>query len=794
MNTSDSATNTPVPDMSVPVSLAYGIGIIMAVGMLLWIAIVFVRRHLSEAKRPWAFIGVFIALVACSCVDNWNTETARSVLGLPMLIMNALGTATLAFVGGNGFTMLPAMVVNPPDGKGADAIWWQWIADHPALSIVHIVFAFLNILAFALMAETILSMFTNVTTLLRMQFRRYDDVVIVKYTDDMREQARYFIDDLTGNKAPGPSWSPRATKRSADADKGVADQTRHLIFRIRLTPADDDSSAYTIMLKDGKMPVKRKMMESALGSVLAATASDNASTTAKTSVLTSVVFRNGRVTVLKHKPTDDEQPSNAPCTERITRLLTGVTHHRRIRKDGTAMARGIIDAVTRMETNDVYSYSLREIQTRQLMRHLIEDATDTTAKSTANGEHAPRFELGLRPLQAMVIGDDVESVALMVVYLIRNGQSLAGYPTIHIASSAQNAIEERLRCAYPALFPDENSGAGGGKTLPLTPPATIVFHRNVFEMTRSPEIRRTDGPMVVVFTSPDTGCAPSQRAIITRGLERRFGDLRDRLLFAQYSADEPAGYIHENAYGGRETPMSEDGEPERAIAVRLYGDLDETVSARVILHTDLDTWAMRINARYHGIEAPDPLDADDDVTPHKREKIHNAWLSTGLYGRESSRATADFLPIERAIDRILRKNGRTGTEPNHPESLGRLEHLRWNAYMVTSGYVTKPSDTARFVRDLVACARSMSSTAPWGRQRLQHSIRFGDSDTSHIALVDWDQLPRVDAAVHRLVNDPQAAPILRRFHMDQWVESMDMQQNDRNILQLAHHDADGKSS
>lgn len=717
--------------MDTLIGIAGGIAIIAVAGLILGIVVYAIRKHLTDEQRPLAFIVVFIALFICACAENWNGDTARNILGLPMLVLNAFGTATLAFIGGNGFTMLPALVVNPPQ-KGYDAIWLDWINGHWALSGTHIVFALLNILAFALTAEAVLSMFTNTTTWLQLHFHHYDDVIIVKLSDDMREQAQSFINDLIDQDEPGSTHGASGAKRS---DDDGTKHMRHLIFRIGLTPTDDIPSAYSIILKDTRISVKRETMEKALASAITTTTRHNHGMTTdgrkpgsktdareETSGITSVVFRNGRITVFKHKSVGDDSSD-------------------------IATARAIIDDSTQMKTSDTYSYSFREIQTRQFIRSL----TDDTDAANAIRTEKPRLGLGLCRLNAVIVGDDVEGVVLMTVYLIRNSQSLKGYPTIHIVSANIDAIERRLHCAYPALFPITDPNMRG--TYPLTPPATLMFHHTLFNMLDSMGTHSTrpgpahnsargdDEVTLVVFTSPDTGRAPSQRAIITRTLQRDFGEMSHRRLqFAQYSENEPAGLIYENEYGGRENP----GSREHTIAVRLYGNTDETVSAQVILHTDLDTRSMLVNARYSKKPDATGIDLIDTHANQITQEIREAWFGGKLYDRESSRATADFLPIEREVWRVMVGSGDGETLKT---TIGELEHMRWNAYMITCGYIPKPCDAKTLAPERDAAYDS-------GNDNLSKAVRIDDIGKRHLALVDWSYLPNVDAAIEKLNDIP----------------------------------------
>ena len=712
-----------------------GIGIILLSAALLMAAIYLIHRYLSGNRRPWAFMVVFVAVLVCACFENWDGSTARNVLGLPTLILTALGNAALAFVGGNSFTVLPSMMSDCEPDK-----WAIWISGDPGQALVHIAFILLNILAFALTAEALLSTFTNFWTFLRTTFHRYDDVIIVKFTDDMREQAQSFIDDLTERNESDRNRKDRTSEADGTGPSGKRHSPRHLILRIRLTP-DDDDSRYSIVLGDGHANTKRKSMERTLASALKHKRSKpGTANTPNSSAFTSVVFRNGRITVFKYDP---------------DKLDKHVTSGKQDRKDA---AHELITGTATDLTNDTYSYSVREIQTRQLIRHIADDVLDG---------HAPRFEIGLRRLNAMIVGDDVESVTLMAVYLIRNGQSLEGYPTIHIASEHADLIEERLRCAYPALFADTMPE----HSYPLTPPATLTFHHTVFEMVRSVTAPSGDGAndaddqtdiaeqaTLVVFTSPDAGRAPSQRAIIARTLRRRFGTPEHgRLLFVQYSEDEPAEYVHENEYGGRENPNAkgtrndDGGTASSSITVRLYGDIDETISARVLLHSELDTRAMLINGRYSDLKAAknaDLIKADEsDLT----QDIHDKWNDCSLYDRESSRATADFIPIERRVWEAQRVEGDDATIR---ERIGRLEHLRWNAYMVTSGFVPKPCDVTQLVQERDEAYGAAHLDPKQLRKYLKDVVRIDKSMGRHLALVDWDCLPQVDEAIAKLNTMP----------------------------------------
>lgn len=711
-----------------------GIGIILLSAALLMAAIYLIHRYLSGNKRPWAFMVVFIAVFICACFENWDGSTAQNILGLPTLILTALGNAVLAFVGGNSFTVLPSMMSDCEPGE-----WLGWISGDPGHALIHIAFILLNILAFALVTEALLSTFTNFWTFLRTTFHRYDDVVIVKFTDDMHEQAQSFIDDLTEQNESDLNRKDRTGAADGTGPSGRRHSPRHLILRIRLTPGDDDSR-YSIVLGDGHANMKRKSLEPTLTSALTHKRSRReTANTPNGSALTSVVFRNGRITVFKYDP------------DTLDKHVTGG------KQDMKDAAHELITGTATNLTNDTYSYSVREIQIRQLIRHIADDALN---------DDTPQFKLGLRRLNAMIVGDDVESVVLMAVYLIRNGQSLEGYPTIHIASEHADIIEERLRCAYPALFADTMPE----HTYPLTPPATFTFHHTVFEMVRSVTAPSDGGATdadgqtgvaeqatLVVFTSPDTGRAPSQRAIIARALRRRFGTLKhDRLLFVQYSEDEPAGYVHENEYGGRENPGAkgtrndDGGTAWNSITVRLYGDIAETVSARVLLHSELDTRAMLINGRYSDLAAAksaDLIKADEsDLT----QDIRNGWNDCSLYDRESSRAAADFIPIER---RVWEAYGTKDTE-QVKEQIGRLEHLRWNAYMVTNGFVPKPCDVTQLVRERDEAYDALHDLAHLDDGQLgkylKDVVRIDESAERHLALVDWSYLLQVDAAITKL--------------------------------------------
>ena len=588
---------------------------------------------LERARRLTVFAVVFAVLAVVAVLQEVTGVADGGPLFSANVVLTALGRAALAFIGGNGFSLLPES--GPFE--------------------LHVVFQLLSLIALALTAESVLSLFTTASSWLSTHLDHFEQAVVVVSSSDMAPIARPFVlDAARGTKRPRAVFSivrDAAGNETYRLSKG--DSTCELprsSFRHRLLDAVTLRS--TNRIDDGRLPL--------------------------------ITFRHGRVTVTSYADAQLEPPERAAL---VAALMDGAAEK------------------SPFEPEDVYSYSLEEVKVRQLMRRLLPTVTIHGEKD-GGSDGAPSttveldrgFELGLRPLTAAVIGDDVERVVLTVVYLVRNGQALRtahrdgsveyARPRILVASPEAERIERRLHSAYPALF-SSGEPLPGSQGATLTAPAEIprVFSSK-FDMLDSIDVQ-PDDLLLIINTNPDTGRAPSQREVWRRRLQGRLADVRP--LYIQYSEDEDASEVFEDSYGGR-TTSSQEG----AKRVLMYGNATESMRAAGVLHKDLDRRAMLVNYRY-GLSdgAKKPSLFDDDLDDTVVEEALAAWQGCKPYDRESSRATADFAAVERLLweTGIGELPGRGHGEKNDQalrSVIGHLEHLRWNAFHFSRGWLPLP--------------------------------------------------------------------------------------------------------
>lgn len=562
---------------------------------------------------------------------------------------------------------------------------------------LHAVFQLLSLVALALTAESVLNLFTTASSWFSTHFDHFDQIVVVTSSSEMAPYARSFaIDAARGEGRPRAVFS---VARDASGEKTyrlcTGDTTRELpyeSFRRRL--ADAVRSRATNRVDDAQLAL--------------------------------VTLRNGRVTVTNY---GDEPLSRKECASLVEFLMSGETENSPVRP------------------GDVYSYSVEEIRVRQLVRRLLPPVDRL-------GD--PGLGLGLRPLNAMVIGDDVERVVLMVAYLIRNGQALtnayadgsveAAVPRIAVASPQASRIRRRLRCAYPALDPGDPAT---GRKPDLTPPAVVTTFESKFEMLDAAIVDRND-LVLVINTEPDLGRAPTQRQLWQQRLQKKLGDAQ--AVYVQYSGDEDSCLVFEDSYGGRALEASSGTK-----RVLLYGGASESMRASLLLHKNLDRAAMLVNLRY-GLEPDDPKPSLFDPAGNQEfiPAAQKSWAACDAYGRDSSRATADFATVER----FLWQNG-MGEVPGAGQSdserddeamrevIGHLEHLRWNAYMVTTGFTLKPWDElpAAYAR---ALRENETLDQPLPAKDVFKAVTVDLVNREHAALVDWELLPELDELFARM--------------------------------------------
>lgn len=677
-----------MPDLPAPVTSAIGcIAALAAVAILMYAA----YQLLEHVRRLKVFAAVFVALA----VVAWFQESSGAdgtMFFSANVVLTALGRAALAFIGGNGFALLP-------ESGGSFEL--------------HVLFQLLSLMALALTAESVLSVFTTASSWLSTHVDHFEQAVVVVSSSDMAPVARPFISDAArGEKRPRAVFSIVRDANGTETYRlSKGDSTCELprsSFRHRLL--DVVTSRSSNRIDDGRLSL--------------------------------VTFGNGRVTVTSYA---DAELDSRDSAQLVSSLMDGATEK------------------SPLEPEDIYSYSLEEVRVRQLVRRLLPTVTVHDEKNAGSSsapeprvELDPRFELGLRPLCAAVIGDDIERVVLTVVYLVRNGQALRAahrdgsveyaQPRILVASSQAERVERRLRSAYPMLFSDGRP-VPGAQGATLTAPADVHVFSSKFAMLDSVDVQ-PDDLLLVINTNPDTGRAPSQREVWRRRLQGRLDDVRP--VYIQYSEDEDADSVFEDSYGSRTTSSS--AEAKRVI---MYGNATESMRAAGVLHKDLDRRAMLVNYRYSlddGAKKPSLFDDDLDGAVVKGALV--AWQGCRPYDRESSRATADFAAVERLLweTGIGELPGRGHGEQSDQAlrwAIGQLEHLRWNAYLITTGFTTKRWDTllATYVERL---ERDAASESPQGTNRVFKQLAPDLQAQEHPALVDWEFLPALDALYQQL--------------------------------------------
>lgn len=644
-------------------------------------------RLLDRVRRLTVFAAVFAALFAVAWAQELPGASGDALVSAAAAL-TALGRAALAFIGGNGFSLVP-------DGGEASL---AWVAANPTAFGLHALFQLLSLVALALTAETVLSLFTNASSWLSVHFDHFEQVVVVVSSGDMVPCARAFsVDAARGDSRPRAVFSVVQEESGNETFRLTSGDTTRVLAR--------DSFRRRLADAVAALPTRRV---------------DN-------SHLTLVVFRNGRVTVTSYRS------ENLSKAERSALA--------------SALAEGSFDR-SPAPPDDVYSYSLEEIKVRQLVRRLLPPADDPDGTGLG---------LGLRPLTALVIGDNVERVVLTVAYLVRNGQALvaarpdgsveARRPCVLVASHNVARIERRLRSAYLELLPPSATPRpeAGGAT--LTPPAEVRFFDSKFKMMAS-VTASADDLLLVINTEPDTGRAPSQREVWQRCLQQRCPEATP--VFIQYDELERPGIVLEDSYGGRVgTPA---GDAKRVL---VYGSASEAMQAARLLHRDLDRTAMLVNLRYATAPGrPKPNLFDPAQSEVFLAEALAAWRSCNAYGRDSSRATADFSPVERYLwQRGVGElpgagQGERGDEALR-EAIGQLEHLRWNAYLVTTGYRLRPWDTLP-ERYRAALAENAALPAPREAQAVFKDVTVDLRAREHVALVDWEFLPKLDELFARM--------------------------------------------
>ena len=162
--------------------------------------------------------------------------------------------------------------------------------------------------------------------------------------------------------------------------------------------------------------------------------------------------------------------------------------------------------------------------------------------------------------------------------------------------------------------------------------------------------------------------------------------------------------------------------------VRFVDSRQALYSGDLLLRGRLDRMAKAINLSY--VEgARTAMDADA------------AWNLLDYFSRESSRASADFIPAMLHIAGISMEEARDESilsakiPKGSPllEVLGQTEHLRWNAYHFAMGYSKMTIDEVR--------------------QRAEEGITPYQKDVAnrrHACLIGWDELDELSAVMSQI--------------------------------------------
>lgn len=145
----------------------------------------------------------------------------------------------------------------------------------------------------------------------------------------------------------------------------------------------------------------------------------------------------------------------------------------------------------------------------------------------------------------------------------------------------------------------------------------------------------------------------------------------------------------------------------------------------------LDRMAMELNASYQ-------------KNPEKTPVEH--WMRCKYFDRMSSRAAADFFPA------FLRAAGKTEEDAlngnwvftkKQLDTLGHMEHLRWNAFHICEGYTLMTDE--EFERR-AAIYRSQT-----GDDKI--AVRKNTKQRTHACLVDWKALKAVSKKVNAVTGE-----------------------------------------
>lgn len=318
-----------------------------------------------------------------------------------------------------------------------------------------------------------------------------------------------------------------------------------------------------------------------------------------------------------------------------------------------------------------------------------------------------------RPFHALLVGDSRPLTTAVLQQLVKNSQFLGGTPQFSVVSCGEEH-EGTFRAAHPGL------DAACRIEWHRLDPGSPAF----FEL-----LNRGDWHAVVVALADAT-----------------LGIALGHDIAAYFRMHQPAQPPPSLTVRADVAVTGGDG------GLAVFGCRDRIFSARSLIDAAQDDRAKWVNAFYCGIRGGDPEYLE------MREKL---WADLPHLGRESSRASADFLDAMREVWAT------TASLParERVELIARTEHLRWNAFYLTLGYrpMSPATMTERF-------ARARAELPDAGPSRWGSFARDDQEHRQHVCLVEWEELPDVDAVYNAL---PGVVP-------------RDFQQSDRDVLNLLH--------
>ena len=186
-----------------------------------------------------------------------------------------------------------------------------------------------------------------------------------------------------------------------------------------------------------------------------------------------------------------------------------------------------------------------------------------------------------------------------------------------------------------------------------------------------------------------------------------------------------------------------------------FGTADDLFSDGILHHSYLENLAFAVNLCYSGIlPKKNPMQMNirelkDYFTSQAVQKARSAFLQSE-YDRRSSMAAALHIPVKLHSCGVLPADPKIPTpetaqhfrkalaeDPTLPERLARNEHLRWNRFMRSEGYMQATwSDLTRFYPVLE-------------KKNNQDSL-----SKRHLCLTEWDELDRLNEK-YRNLNPPE---------------------------------------